>query len=215
MVEARFKGEVSMIRARVVERRDDGSMVVLVEERVFEVVLRKFPISVTKGTWAVGNATYGTYRFGKALEPKVAWKVIEAIEEHRGNSGIKQPSNPERSFSLGGSPSKYPCSYLKFKIGERERQRRYAPGRHLVPEYMHVRVVNSNAPYHTPKEGGEFRVDVFTWFRGISGRRVAVEFFDDISQVKKFIMGLKGKHGTKRSRFTIITKDDFSILDGG
>ncbi|MBA7699563.1 hypothetical protein ES703_108261 [subsurface metagenome] len=198
---------MSMIRARVVERRDDGSMVVLVEERVFE----EFPISVTKCTWAVGNATYGTYRFGKALEPKVAWKVIEAIEEHRKHGdNIKQLSNPER----GRTMYQYPCSYLKFKIGEEEVQRRYAPGRHLVPEYMHVRVVNGNAPYHTPKEGGEFRVDVFTWFRGISGRRVAVEFFDDIGQVKKFIMGLKEKHGTKRSRFTIITKDGFNILDG-
>ncbi|GAI74141.1 unnamed protein product, partial [marine sediment metagenome] len=155
---------MSMIRARVVERRDDGGMVVLVEERVFDkVVLQKFPLSITKGTRGVGDATYGTYRFGKALEPKVAWKVIEAIEEHRGNN-IKQPSNPER----GRTMYQYPCSYLKFKIGERERQKQYAPGRHLVPEYMHVRVVNSNAPYHTPKEGGEFRVDVFTWFRGIS-----------------------------------------------
>lgn len=79
---------MSMMRARVVEHKDDGSMVVLVEERIFNksendwVVLQKFPLSITKGTRGVGDATYGTYRFGKELEPKAAWKVIEAIEKH-------------------------------------------------------------------------------------------------------------------------------------
>lgn len=63
--------------------------------------LKRRLTSITKGTRRVGNATYGTYRFGRGLEPKAAWKVIEAIEEQLSEGG-KVSETTIRAVKLKG-----------------------------------------------------------------------------------------------------------------
>jgi len=82
----------------------------------------------------------------------------------------------------------------------------------LVPEYIHIRVVNGKCPFHTPSEDyGEYRMDIFSWRGHVKGRW-DVRFFKNIDETRRFVGELKRKHGSAKSRFTIITQDDFQLL---
>ncbi|NVM22031.1 MAG: hypothetical protein HWN68_09665 [Desulfobacterales bacterium] len=71
-----------MISARVVSD-EDGSLQVLVEDRIFdggrEVSKKEFTMVVVRGELTVGKETHRTWNFDRGLAPKVAWKVIGAI----------------------------------------------------------------------------------------------------------------------------------------
>ena len=112
------------------------------------------------------------------------------------------------------------CSFIRFKVGEKTipRIKGFGSLNVTIPIYYSIRIVDRNAPYHYGKKKYNLGVWKFgsrksVHYSIIKEQIVASKPFDTVDEIKDFIKLLKDKHGSKRSRFQIITRDDFKILN--